>query len=295
MSCLANTCPSCLQPVGNKPFYKCENIPVNSVILCHTEDQATKLNRGDIALIYCHACGFIFNMLYDQNQCVYNQKYEETQTHSNVFNIFNHELASHLLDSYQLRNKTILEIGCGKGDFLNLICNMGNNNGIGYDPSYVAERAVTATNNKVTIYNQFFPDKYDGPETDCIVCKMTLEHIPNVHNFLRQVHKSIVTGRKPIIFFQVPNTCLILEESRFWDIYYEHCSYFTRESLATLFQQNGFQVLDINGGYDRQYLMIEAVPMHNHFARKVTIDPLFPVTSQVESFVTAIQKYIPDW
>jgi SAM-dependent methyltransferase len=295
MTGLSRTCPSCRQPVKNKPFYRCEGVPVNSVILCQTAQQAATLNREDVSLLHCPACGFIYNATYDPRTCVYNQKYEETQAHSSVFNTFNLELASHLLNSYQIRDKTILEIGCGKGDFLNLLCSMGNNIGIGYDPAYVAERSQTAAHENVTIYNHFFPENYEGPQPDCIICKMTLEHIPDVHGFLGQVRKSIAPGRKPIVFFQVPDTRPILEKSRFWDIYYEHCSYFTRESLDRLFQQSGFQVVAISGGYDRQYLMIEAFPAINQSTELVETDSIHDIAHLVESFAAKVIQDIRAW
>ena len=39
-----------------------------------------------------------------------------------------------------LRGKDIIEIGCGKGEFLLLLCEMGNNRGTGFDPGFVSER-----------------------------------------------------------------------------------------------------------------------------------------------------------
>jgi hypothetical protein len=60
------------------------------------------------------------------------------------------------------------------------------------------------------------------------------------------------------VFFQVPDFGRILRERAFWDIYYEHCSYFTRISLERLFGRCGFEVIETWTDYDDQYLMIEA-------------------------------------
>jgi C-methyltransferase C-terminal domain len=53
----------------------------------------------------------------------------------------------------------------------------------------------------------------------------------------------------------------VLETGVFWDIYYEHCTYFTRGSLARLFRAEGFDVKGLYKAYDDQYLMIEAKPV----------------------------------
>jgi hypothetical protein len=50
----------------------------------------------------------------------------------------------------------------------------------------------------------------------------------------------------------------VLREVAFWDLYYEHCSYFTPGSLARLFRRSGFEVLDLSLEYGGQYILIEA-------------------------------------
>lgn len=260
MSVLAPLCPGCRRPVADDPFYRGAGVPTNSVILCATRARALSLARGDIALVCCPACGLIFNRDYDPGLCQYNECYEESQAHSAVFTAFHRELAASLAERYGLRNRTILEIGCGKGDFLHLLCRLGGNRGIGYDPSFVPARTCAPAADQVTIHPSRFPKTYDGPAPDCIICKMTLEHIWDVHAFLLDIRQAIRPGQTPIVVFQVPDSEPILAENRFWDIYYEHCSYFTRPSLALLFQRCGFQVLNIAGAYDRQYLVIEARP-----------------------------------
>ena len=44
-----------------------------------------------------------------------------------------------------------------------------------------------------------------------------------------------------MVFFELPDTERVLTEAAFWDIYYEHCSYFTPGSLARLFRRTGFE------------------------------------------------------
>jgi hypothetical protein len=63
------------------------------------------------------------------------------------------------------------------------------------------------------------------------------------------------------VLFELPDVARVLREVAFWDVYYEHCSYFTAGSLARLFRANGFEVLDLRLDYDDQYLLLEARPL----------------------------------
>ena len=90
-------------------------------------------------LAVCANCGFIFNSAWDPQSTIYSDQYEETQGFSPTFNTFNRAIAEELVNSYDIRGKTVLEIGCGKGEFLSLICKLGGNRGIGYDPSGVKQ------------------------------------------------------------------------------------------------------------------------------------------------------------
>jgi hypothetical protein len=52
----------------------------------------------------------------------------------------------------------------------------------------------------------------------------------------------------------------VLREVAFWDIYYEHCSYFTPGSLARLYRSSGFEVDELALEYDGQYILAEGRP-----------------------------------
>ena len=89
---------------------------------------------------------------------------------------------------------------------------------------------------------------------------MTLEHSREADEFVAMVRRAVGGRRDAVVFFQVPDATRILREIAFWDIYYEHVSYFAPRSLAALLERCGFEVLDVGAGFDGQYLMIEARP-----------------------------------
>jgi hypothetical protein len=61
-----------------------------------------------------------------------------------------------------------------------------------------------------------------------------------------------------LVFIQVPSAERILREAAFWDVYYEHCSYFTGAALSGLFDRHGMAFVDRWTDYDDQYLMLVA-------------------------------------
>ena len=254
-------CPGCEQGVM-ETFYEVRSVPSNSCILLESAAEALSYPRGDISLGFCPECGFISNMAFDPKLTEYSGRYEETQGFSDTFNKFHHELAQRLIDKYDLREKDVLEIGCGKGEFITLLSELGNNRGVGFDPGYRADRNISEAARRVKFITDFYSEQYSDYQADFVCCKMTLEHIHKTADFMGTVRRSIGDREDTIVFFQIPEVTRILRDCAFEDIYYEHCSYFSPGSLARLFRNKGFRVLDIETEYGGQYLTIEARPGH---------------------------------
>ena len=83
-----------------------------------TRDEAVSFPRGSLRLAFCGACGFITNTAFDPAPQDYADSYEETQGFSPTFNDFANDLAKRWVERHDLDGKQVLEIGCGKGEFL---------------------------------------------------------------------------------------------------------------------------------------------------------------------------------
>ena len=288
-------CPSCHSD-NLTSFFEVSAIPVHSVLLMRTREQAQHFQTGDLELTFCTSCGFIFNRAFDGQLQHYSEEYEETQGFSPTFNKFHKQLALYLIDAYGLKNKDIIEIGCGKGEFLTLLCELGNNRGVGFDPAYIEERNKSSVKDNITFVTDLYSEKYSDYKGDFICCKMTLEHIIDTGDFIATVRRSIGDNKDVIVFFQIPEARRVLRDMAFWDIYYEHCSYFSKGSLARLFRSQGFDVNKLWTDYDDQYLMIEAQPCVDRASSPLQEeDDLDALKEDVVYFTDNICKRLDTW
>ena len=253
------TCPSCKRKEMSI-FYSVKNVPVHSCVLLSNEKDALNFPVGDVKLGFCKKCGFISNVIFNPSLIDYSSNYEDQQSFSPTFNAFANDLANHLVNKYDLHDKDILEIGCGKGDFLALLCKLGNNRGVGIDPAFIDDRIESVSPEKITFIKDYYSEKYVKLKADFICCRHTLEHISQTGNFIKIIRDSIGEKLNTIVFFEVPDATKVLRDVVFWDIYHEHCSYFSPGSLARLFRLKNFEVLDLRRAYGDQYLLMEAKP-----------------------------------
>lgn len=231
-------------------------IPQSSNILLHNREEAVGFGRGDLDLTICHTCGFMQNDRFDPELVDYTMPYEESQAFSPRFVQFQNELIDRLLTDYPLQGATIFEIGCGKASFLETICRQAGARGVGIDPTIQPGRLTTDVD--LTLIPEFFDSDHTHLTGDLICCRHTLEHVQPVQDFVSLTRISAANTPGSVVFFEIPDTERILTEGAFWDVYYEHCSYFTPASLDRLFRSQGFKVTKLERGFDDQYLLLDA-------------------------------------
>ena len=254
-----HACPACGSG-SLSVFHEQRAIPVHSCRLVDTREEALAFPRGDLRLAFCADCGFIVNTAYEPELQDYGVAYEETQGFSPLFRDFARRLALRWIERYDLRDKDVLEIGCGKGEFLTLMCELGPNRGIGIDPAFVEERLESEAAGRMRFFAELYSENHADLPADAVVCRHTLEHIGRVAEFMALIRGTIGDRLDTVVLFDLPDVVRVLREPAFWDVYYEHCSYFSPGSLARLFRRTGFDVLALERDYDDQYLVLEARP-----------------------------------
>jgi 2-polyprenyl-3-methyl-5-hydroxy-6-metoxy-1,4-benzoquinol methylase len=252
-------CPVCAFP-DLEIFFEMLNVPVYCNLLWPEQQAARNCPRGDIKLAFCPQCGFITNVAFDPARLEYSQDYENSLHCSPRFQDYAQSLATRLLERHNLYDKDIIEIGCGKGDFLLLLCELGNNRGVGFDPSYVPQTDPRQAKEQVKFIQDFYSQRYANYQGDLVCCRHTLEHIQNPKDLLKPLRQAIGDRLNTAVFFEVPNALHTFRHLAIWDIIYEHCCYFTPLSLAHTFSFCGFRISELSEEFDGQFIGLEALP-----------------------------------
>ncbi len=239
-------------------FYCRESVPVTCCAAFEDCTQARQVACGRIDLTACARCGFAFNRTFDPRLGELGARYESSQAASAHFNAYAAAMAKSMVSRHRLEGKTVLEVGCGDGDFLKQLMSAGVGHAIGVDPLINVDRAPGTLPQGIELIPRLFDQSMLDLRADALVCRHTLEHIPDVHGFLAMLGQW--TAREPdrVVLFDLPDAERVFAERAFWDIYYEHCNYFTAATLQRAFELAGLRVLALGHEFQGQYLSIEA-------------------------------------
>ncbi len=271
------------------------DMPVHVGSLWPTEQDARSCPRGDIVLCHCTRCQLIFNAAFDPKPLEYTHEYDNSLEASAVFRDFATSLAGDLIDRYDLRDKTIVEIGCGKGEFIGQLCKLGPNKGLGYDTTY-DEKSPNPAPGRLEFVKAHYSGDQTGSKADLVISRHVFEHIPEPLSFLQTLRESLGQDSDTVVYFEVPEVLFILRDLSIWDIVYEHCNYFGHESLGDIFVRAGFEIIRLNDYFDDQFLAIEARPCRPGADVKAPrVSENLQVGARARSFATHFANTKDEW
>jgi hypothetical protein len=245
-------------------------VPVDTCRMWPSQASAHSTLKAPLVLSYCGDCSHVFNRTYNDKLAElaqYEEEYENSQMFSPRFRQYAEELSDRLIATYDLHQKHIVEIGGGKGDFLRIICDRGNNVGVSFGPSYKPEPGDDIPTN-VSFVADYYTARYANEPADLIMCRHVLEHFSKPRELITTEREAVGDRRDLTVYFEVPNGNFILREQVWWEFIYQHCSYFTERSLVTLFAECGFEARDVHEGFGGQFLTIEACAVSDDVAAK---------------------------
>ncbi|MGV1099882.1 class I SAM-dependent methyltransferase [Thiovibrio sp. JS02] len=251
-------CPVC--GTGSvKSFLQRKNVPVLQNLVVPSREAATRVPRGDLDMMVCLDCGFIYNASFSEDKFNYGEDYDNTQTHSPYFQNYVSKLADDLINQKRVVRSHVVEVGCGKGDFLRLLVKdpENGNTGDGFDPSYIGPDSVC--DGRLHFRRTLYDENCASVPADVVVSRHVIEHIRRPRSMLSAIRRALKNSINPRIYLETPCVEWILRNKVIWDFFYEHCSLFTKDSLRTALEGEGFRMSECRHVFDGQYLFTEAV------------------------------------
>ena len=233
-----NHCLVCGNSLFPEPILKLNNLPASAQKI-PGPGELDKDTGCDLELCQCSGCALL------QLNCEPVEYYRDV-IRSCGFNdtIRRHRLKqySDFIERFSLGGKKIIELGCGRGEFLELF-NGFNVEAAGLEHS--AALVEAARNNGLNVYQGFAADEgtsVKGAPYDAFVSFNYLEHLPDPNGHLRCIYRNLKDGGYGLI--SVPSFEYIAEKGRWYKLVRDHLVYHTKGSLCFLLERNGFSVLE---------------------------------------------------
>jgi hypothetical protein len=280
-------CHVCNANISTASLLNFENVPVSLLTVYKTEEKAKNCIQGNINLVYCQNCGFIFNADFETNLIDYSEEYNNNPLYSTTFvNYLNDQMEYFIKKQIYKNNLVIVESGCGKGFYIDLLADkLLNCSFYGFDTIYEGEIVIPEKN--IKYYKSYFPSNEIEIKPDIIISRHVIEHIQNPIDFIKTLKRTLPLGS--VIFIETPNLNWILENKVIFDIFYEHCNYWTISSISNVLNMLGFEIIDKNLGFGGQHLWIVAKNMYEYNKNYILTNEL--TYSHVNIFSDLCNKY----
>ncbi|MDZ4664468.1 MAG: class I SAM-dependent methyltransferase [Bacteroidota bacterium] len=211
---------------NNKVIYEQKGVPVIQNMVYATAELARVSKKVNVVLAQSMDNGFVFSANFDESMINYDQRYQNEQSNSRFFQDHLNNIIQ-ILKINNLLNKKILEIGCGKAYFMNMLLNIGEDV-IGIDPAYEGD--------SMKVIKDSFSNKYAHLGAETIILRHVLEHLAKPFHFIQTIAKA--NDYLGHIYIEVPTLEWILANNASEDVFYEHCNYFTLETLQQFFTES---------------------------------------------------------
>ena len=231
-------CIACGAPLGETPLFTLNNAPASAQ---HLPPQNPE-HAGDglsLDLCQCTGCGLV---QFDCGPVFYYRDVIRAGGYSTTMAQLRRSQYRHLIETYHLEGRRFIEVGCGQGEFLRVLTEFPVEAfGIEHDPKLVQiarEQGLNVT--------EGFPEteetRFGEEPFDVFLSFNFLEHQPDPNTMLRAIYQNLNDDGMGLI--TVPSFEYIMDHSCYYELIRDHIAYYTFDTLTSLLERNGFDVLE---------------------------------------------------
>ncbi len=217
---------------------KIENMPASAQDI-PTKEELDKDSGIEVSLCVCEDCGLVQL----KNDAVYYYRdVIRAGGYSTTMEGLRKSQYKHFIEFASLEGKKIIEVGCGRGEFLGMLSDFPVE---GYGTEHKKDLVQIAKEAGLRV-DEDFPESEDhifknGP-FDAFMSFNFLEHQPYPRTYLKAIYNNLCDEGYGLI--TVPSFEYIMEQNSFYEIIPDHIAYYSFESLTHLLNICGFEVLE---------------------------------------------------
>jgi len=235
----AQFCRVCEGALSKSPLLRYENSPRSAQGFLDTIDDHD--DSVNLEIFQCAHCGLVQHNL---KPVPYYKEVRRAVAFSAEMTAFRMEQLHKWIKENHLQHTTILEVGCGRGEYIDLLKSAGATKVAGIEYAKKSVDAARRTNSQ--IYQGFFDSDFELP-SDFAFSAFTifsfLEHWPDPNQGLKLLHSVLTEDAVGLV--EVPNFELIVKKGLYSEFTTDHIFYFDRKSFTFLLEKNGFEVISI--------------------------------------------------
>ena len=242
-------------------------------------------NGSDLNLFQCSSCGLV---QLSEKPVSYYKEVIRASSFSSEMKRFRSEQFVSWVDKYNLKGKSILEVGCGRGEYLSIF--KQTEVSLAHGIEYSKESVSSCINSELSVTKGFFGDenfvlpkqKYDG-----FICLNFMEHWPNPNKVLAHLKKNLSEDAIGII--EVPNFDMILKQGLYSEFISDHLLYFTKDTLIFMLNYNGFEVIECSVIW-HDYILSAVVRKRKRIDLSLLKSRKLNVETELNSFIDKFEK-----
>ncbi len=230
-------CRVCNQKFFTEPLLHYKNMPGAAQYL-PSLDNLTNDKGVDLEVCQCSGCGLV---QLSNDPVPYYREVIRASAFSTEMTDFRQTQFGEFVRQFDLTGKKVLEIGCGRGEYLSLMQTAGSD---AYGLEYSAQSVQICLENALNVSQGFIESRtqvLDNAPFDAFINLNFLEHLPDLNTVLGGIHHNLAADAVGLV--EVPNFDMMLRDNLFSEFIGDHLFYFTADTLRTALTLNGFEVL----------------------------------------------------